>query len=289
MDLPRVFILAALLGQTACSSLFFFPGRQMERTPGDLGVDYEDVLFESGDGITLHGWYLPARGTSRGTVLFLHGNAENISTHLFSVVWLPWKGFDVFLFDYRGYGRSAGRPSLSGVREDFDAALRWLLGRRPAGDRGVVVLGQSIGGAIAVYGVAHSEARDHILGLVVESAPSSYRGIAREKLAAFSLTWPFQWPLSLAFSDRYSPLGAIGEVAPIPVLIIHGDRDPIVPLHHGERLFEAAAPPKEFWLVEGGAHIQAFAVEAFRQRLADHLDGLYGSSAPGAPQPAPPP
>lgn len=275
MTCRRLVLFGLLLSLTACSSLLFHPSRTMARTPAQLGLAYQDVYFDSTDGLRLHGWYLPARGRPIGTVLFLHGNAENISTHIFNVAWLPAKGFNVFLFDYRGYGLSQGSPSLAGVHQDFNAALHWLLKKPFAARRGVVVFGQSLGAGIGIYGVAHSDAKAHIRAVVAESALSSYRDIAREKLASFFLTWPFQWPLSLTLSDKYSPIYAIKDIKTIPILIIHGDRDPIIPLHHGERLYRAAVAPKQFWLVKGGGHIQAFTRPVLRQRFVDYLTDLY--------------
>lgn len=264
-----------LLSQAACSGLLFHPSAIMERTPDQLGLIYKDVYFKTQDGVKLHGWYLPAAGKPVGSILFVHGNAENISTHIFSVAWLPAEGYNVFMFDYRGYGLSQGSPSLPGVHKDFAAALHWLLLRPFAARHGVVVFGQSLGAGIAIYGVAHSDVQEHVRALVAESALSSYRDITREKLADFFLTWPLQWPLSYIMSDKYSPIYAIPKIRHIPILIIHGDHDPIVPLHHGERLFAAANPPKQLWVVKGGGHIQAFTHDEYRRRLVTYLNAIY--------------
>lgn len=259
---------AALLG---CSGVFFQPYRGHVQTPKNLGLAYEDVNFQAGDGTPLHAWFLPAEGKVQGTILFLHGNAENISTHIMSVRWLPAKGFNVFLLDYRGYGASGGVATLPGVQDDMDAALRHLLARNDVDPDRVVVLGQSLGGAIAIYNVAHSPYRRHIRALAVESAFASYREIAREKLAAFWLTWPLQYPLSWTVSDAYSPADAVADISPIPLLIIHGDQDPIVPLKHGQRLYELAREPKQLWLVPRGGHIQAFQSQIYRDRFVAYL------------------
>lgn len=259
---------AALLG---CSGVFFQPYRGHVQTPKNLGMAYEDVNFQAGDGTPLHAWFLPAEGRVQGTILFLHGNAENISTHIMSVRWLPARGFNVFLLDYRGYGASGGVATLSGVQDDMDAALRHLLARKDVDPDRVVVLGQSLGGAIAIYNVAHSPYRRHIRALAVESAFASYREITREKLAAFWLTWPLQWPLSWTVSDAYNPSAAVAGVSPIPLLIIHGDRDSIVPMHHGQELYDLAREPKQIWIVPGGGHIQAFQSQIYRDRFVAYL------------------
>lgn len=264
-------LLAFSLGLTGCSNVFFFPYREHVQTPEQLGLKYEDVYFNASDGTRLHGWFLPAPGGALGTILFLHGNAENVSTHIMSVRWLPERGFSVFLLDYRGYGASEGRPTLAGVQDDVESALKMLI-VRPGVDAGrLVVFGQSLGGSIAIYNVAHSPYRRHIRALVVESAFSSHRRITREKLSDFWLTWPLQYPLSWMVSDKYSPSAAVADISPIPLLVIHGDQDPIVPLHHGQRLFELAREPKQLWIVPGGGHIQAFQWQSYRDRFVEYL------------------
>lgn len=276
----RRLLLIGLLsvGLLGCNGVFFIPYRAHVQTPKQLGLAYEDVYFQVGDGTLLHAWFLPAESKALGTILFLHGNAENISTHIMSVRWLPARGFNVFLLDYRGYGASSGAASLSGVQDDMNAALRTLLTRNDVNPDRVVVFGQSLGGAIAVYNVAHSPYRRHIRALVVESGFASYRQITREKLAGFWLTWPLQWPLSWTVSDEYSPSAAVAGVSPIPLLIIHGDRDPIVPSHHGQRLYDLAREPKQLWVIPGGGHIQAFQNQIYRDRFVAYLTEVLSES-----------
>ena len=248
----------------------------MVMTPERIGLAYQDVYFPSLDGVRLHAWYLPAEGEAKGTVLFLHGNAENISTHIASVYWLPAQHYNVLLLDYRGYGTSAGDVSLEGSLLDIEAAAAWLASRSEVRAQGMVVLGQSLGASMAVYAVAHSPYRPLIKALIIDSAFSSFRRIAREKLANFWLTWPLQWPLSLTVSDKYSPIYAIGDISPIPILIIHSEHDRIVPVRHAEALYAAARKPKALWLVPEGGHIQALTHEEQRRRLTLYLDGIFG-------------
>lgn len=270
-------LLLSLLG---CSNAFFFPYREHVQTPGQLGLAYEDVYFDANDGTRLHGWFLPAQGRALATILFLHGNAENISTHIMSVRWLPTRGFNVFLLDYRGYGVSAGEPTLTGVQDDVESALRMLVGRPGLDANRIVVFGQSLGGAIALYRVAHTAYRGHIRAVVVESAFIDYRQITREKLSDFWLTWPLQWPLSWTISGEYNPSRAVADISPIPLLIIHGDQDLIVPLHHGQRLFELAREPKQLWIVPDGGHIQAFQKSEYRDRFVTYLTEILSTAPP---------
>lgn len=240
------------------------------RTPHDVGLAYRDVVLRTEAGLALHAWWLPAAAPACGTVLFLHGNAENISTHLAAVYWLPARGFNVLLLDYRGYGASEGSPSLSGLQEDIATAVRHLATRPGIDSRRLVLFGQSLGGAAAVTYTARSPYRGHIRALVADSAFSSYRGIVREKLGSSWLTWPFQW-LAWTVSDDLSPIAAVDEVSPIPLLLVHGERDTIVPAAHSQRLYAAAREPKQLWLVDDAGHIATFGTERWRQRLLSYL------------------
>lgn len=267
-----LFILILSVSLSACTGVFFQPQQTQYLTPDKIGLVYEDVYFHSSDGVKLHGWWLPSKGQAKGTVLFFHGNAENISTHIGNVYWLPAQNYNVFLPDYRGYGNSEGVPTLEGVQDDINSAMKYLLQRKDVDTERIVILAQSLGGALAIYNVAHSPYRAKIKALISESAFSDYRNLTREKLASFWLSWPLQWPLSFLIDNDYSPLEAVSHISPIPLLIIHGDKDNVVPLAHGKILFEAAAPPKEMWIVPEGGHIEALKHEKYRKMLIEYLD-----------------
>jgi hypothetical protein len=218
----------------------------------------------------LHGWFFRAT-EAKGSILVLHGNAQNLGTHINSVLWLVPAGFNVFIFDYRGYGNSEGKPSLDGVHKDAEAALETLLSLPGVDQTRVFILGQSIGGPIAIYLVATTLHRKNIRALIVESAFASYRQIAREKMNKVWLSWPFQYPFSYLFSDKYSAIRWIGKIAPIPILILHGVDDAVVPMHHGKLLFDAAMQPKDFWITQTPGHISSFAVPRVRDDLVRYL------------------
>jgi len=263
-----------LLGLSGCTGFFFQPMKEHVADPQRFGFAYEDVDFTSRDGARLHGWLFPAAGRRVGSILFLHGNAENISTHFANVVWLTEAGFDAFVIDYRGYGRSEGVPDLDGLHLDAAAALDWLLAMPSVKADEVIVFGQSLGGAIALETVANSSRKNDLAGLVVEGAFSGYRAIAREKLASFWLTSLLRWPIGLTINNRYDPKKAAAALSPTPVLIVHGQTDDVVPPHHGEILFEAAAEPKTIWQPKEAGHIAAFSTLSMRKRLVDYLNGL---------------
>lgn len=269
-----VFLLFVLVGLEACSGFFFMPMKQHVRTPDQIKLEYENVWFKSVDGLDLHAWFLPAQGESKGSVFFLHGNAENISTHIGSVYWLPREGFNVFLFDYRGYGKSAGIPTFAGAISDAESALAMLLDRKDIDPDKVVVFGQSLGGSIAVNAVAKSAYRQNIKALIIESAFADYHMITRDVLARFWLTWPFQWPLSFLIDNGFSPLQVVADVAPIPLLIIHSEKDQIVPYGHGQQLYNAAAERKQIWIVPSARHIEATKDLKLRSHLVDYMESV---------------
>jgi uncharacterized protein len=260
------------LALSGCSGMFLWPEKILIRDPSALTLAFADVRFASADGTVLHGWYLRAAGTPRGTVLFFHGNAENISTHLGFVHWLPDAGYNVMLWDYRGFGRSGGYAHLGALHEDAQAALAWLVQRSDFDREHLVLYGQSLGGSVAIRTAVESAERRHIRAVISESTFSSYRRIAREKLDMLWLTWPFQWPLSFLFGNGYAADKVVERVSPIPLLIVHGDADPVVPFAHGERLYARAREPKEFWRMEGANHISSFSTPPARARLAAWME-----------------
>ena len=277
-------ILLFALALGACTPVFFQPHNVIVSTPGLYGIDYQPVELRAADGTALFAWFMPARGEARATVLYLHGNAENISAHFANVAWLPAAGFNVLALDYRGYGGSEGRPSLGGVQLDIDAAMRALLERPDVDPDRIIVFGQSLGGALAIHYVAHSAYRSHICAVIADSAFADYRLVAREKMADLFLTWPFQWLPNFTIDNDYSPIASVHALSPIPLLLIHGARDGIVPPHHSQLLFEAAQAPKDFWSIPDSGHIQALRSSSVRKRLTEFLVQHSVARLPEAPK-----
>ncbi|HVR69813.1 MAG TPA: alpha/beta hydrolase [Vicinamibacteria bacterium] len=232
-------------------ALLYFPSRRFDDAPARHGLAHEDALLRTADGESLHGWWFAARAAPRlGHLVHFHGNAGNISHRLAEAVALTAAGFDVLLFDYRGYGRSTGRPHEEGLYRDARAAVDWVA-RRPGVDPSrAFYLGESLGGAVALELALERPPR----GLVLQSTFTGLRDMARE-----------HYPLVPAFlvPDGYPSLRRIAQLR-APLLVIHGGRDEIVPFVHGQRLFAAAPEPKRFHPVTGAGHNDLLAVMGAR-------------------------
>ncbi|MDP8299693.1 MAG: alpha/beta hydrolase [Candidatus Tantalella remota] len=226
-------------------SNLFFPTASMEETPQAAGLEYEDVYFSSSDGTSLNGWFIPQVDKPRGTILFCHGNAGNISHRLEIITMLYRLGFNVFIFDYRGYGKSKGRPSEKGTYEDGYAAYEYLVSRDDVDKKKILFYGKSLGGAIAV----EVASRTDVPAVIIDSTFTSTTDMAKE-------IYPFL-PMSVVITIKYDTLSKMGGLK-VPVLVIHSSEDDIVPYHHGKMLFEASIEPKSFLNLRGGHNDSVF-------------------------------
>ena len=252
-----VFVCWAFLKYVEWKSIFF-PMKSVELTPGYMGLFYEDINFKTSDGLELNGWFIPAK-ESRVTLLFCHGNAGNIGHRVESIDIFNGIGFNTFIFDYRGYGKSHGFPSEKGIYLDALAAYDYLTKQRGIDENSIVIYGKSLGGAAAIDLARKVEHR----ALIVESAFSSMTDMARE-------VYPFL-PVRIMISAKYNSISKIPYVG-TPKLIIHSQDDEIVPYKLGEKLFKAAGEPKEFYKMRGG-HNEAFlfAKEEFKSAIRAFL------------------
>ncbi len=265
-----VLLAAGMLG--GCTHLFFQPTRHIHSDPAELGLKYEAIKFESSDGTPLTGMFFPPEGEPRATIVHFHGNAQNMTSHYPYSAWLAREGYNVFIFDYRGYGASGGKANLDGVVMDGNSALKHALKLPGASPDRMIVLGQSLGGAVAVAAAAGSGLKP--AALVLEGTFHSYRGVGAAVLKERWLTWPFSWIPKLGVSGRHSPADNIGGLD-CPKVFIHSEKDTTVPYSQGRKLFDAAPEPKVFWTTPSG-HIDAFGAHGpeFRPRLLEFLKSL---------------
>lgn len=271
--LTMILVCFSLVG---CGHLFYWPEAGLRGTPDQLDMSYRDVFLENNKEQVLHGWWLDARlegdQQPRGVIYFLHGNAENISTHFAALSWITRHEWHLFILDYRGFGLSEGSPSIAGVHHDAYIGLQWALAESQALSLPLVVVGQSVGGATALTLVALAEEGNQVSGLVIDSAFSGYRRIAREKLSESWITWPFQYLLSWTITDRYSPERHLQDLPEIPLLFLHSCGDPIIPCSHSQRLYHVAQEPKDYWQDEQAGHIRMLMQRNWRQKLLEWLE-----------------
>ena len=244
------------------SRLVYFPniaGTDPAANPSRLGLSYEEVDFSSTDGVRLHGWFIPAPA-ARGVLLFFHGNAGNITHRLDSIAIFNRLGLSVFIFDYRGFGQSSGRPTEQGTYDDAEAAWHYLTAQRRVAPADIVIFGRSLGASIGAWLAARTAPR----ALILESAFTSAPDVAAR----------YYWflPVRALARIRYDTDAYLRQVA-APVLVIHSADDEIIPVEHGQQLFAAAGEPKSFLELWGG-HNQGFLLSepVYSNGLGEFLD-----------------
>ncbi len=242
------------------SGLIYYPniaGRDLAYTPERYRLAYEDVELVTGDGIRLHGWFVPS-DNARGTLLFFHGNAGNISHRLDSIVIFHRLNLNVFIIDYRGYGQSDGEVTEAGTYLDAEAAWNYLVETRGIDPGEIVVFGRSLGGSIAAW-LAQQR---HPAGLILESTFSSVPSMA-QRLYPFL---PVKWLARFSYDTR-----AYVSRITSPVLVMHSPQDDIIPYAEGRLVFDAAPADKQFLDIRGG-HNDGFL--AAGQAYIDGIDSF---------------
>lgn len=214
----------------------YFPQKDISVTPKAFGIGFEEINFRTRDGVSLSGWFVPCT-RPKASVLFCHGNAGNVSALLDVIKTYHRAGYEVLVFDYRGYGKSEGKPDEKGTYEDVYAAWSWLVskGRRP---ENIIVSGQSLGGAVAAW----LASKENCGALVLESVFSSINDLGAE-------VYPFI-PVRLLSKFGYDTAKYVKSVK-CPVLVVHSRCDEMVPFKHGKKIYESANEPKEFLEIKG--------------------------------------
>lgn len=248
--LRALFFVALFTLPTACrieDGLIFHPTPTLTRTPRHVGLEFEDIFFTARDGERLNGWFIP-HPEARSTLVWFHGNAGNISDRVDNIKLLHDKvKVNIFIFDYRGYGLSGGRPSESGTYLDGAAALDLLHKKFGADPMKMILFGRSMGAAVA----AEMATRFDSQGLILESPFISIAEMARVLV-------PFL-PIGSLLRTRYDVAAKVKNIK-VPLLVLHGERDDIVPFNQGKAVFEAAQVPKRFFTIPGAGHNDTYIV-----------------------------
>ncbi len=234
----------------------YFPTRRIEITPEDVGLHYEDVFFETEDGLKLHGWFIPSN--SKRVLIFCHGNGGNISHRIELISILHNIGLNVFIFDYRGYGKNPGITTEKGTILDALGAYEYIrkLGTEP---ECIILYGRSLGANIVIELASMVDAGI----LISEGGFTSVMDVAKD---IYRIR-----PPGFLIHNKYNALDKISNVT-IPTLIIHGRNDEFIPIKHGERLYKAAKEPKEFFEIKGG-HNDGFIVtgEEYKVKIENFI------------------
>ncbi|WP_455211129.1 alpha/beta hydrolase [Kaarinaea lacus] len=258
--------LLLILVLTQCSMVYYpnLPSRELTAHPGQIGLTYESVHFSTEDQQQLHGWYIAATNEN-DVLLFFHGNAGNISHRLDSIRIFHQLGLSVFIFDYRGYGKSTGKPSEQGTYQDAQAAFNYLVQERKVDSGKLIYFGRSLGGAVASHlAVIHPPK-----ALILESTFTSAPDMASRLFPVFPMRWLTRF--------SYSNIDNIQSIH-CPVLIVHSPEDEIIPYDLGRKLYETANPPKQLLQIHGG-HNEGFIVSGkiYTEGLKDFLTTLTSS------------
>lgn len=272
-----IIILFAILGQ-GCSHVFYQPSPKHFVDPAQFKLKYEDLYFKSSDGTKLNGWFFPAKTKKpKGTIVQFHGNAQNISTHFFSLIWLIEEGYNLFTFDYRGYAKSEGKPSQAGIYLDALAAFdkAWELHEKNGGGK-FVIYGQSTGGAISLRAIPDWKSYDKISLIVMDSAFASYKDIAFDKLTDHWFFVPISPLAFVLVSDGYAADEVFDKITR-PTLVIVGKHDKVVPQKFGKKIYKGIATKEKWlWKLPNGNHINAYHHDnnIYRKKFTDFLDQL---------------
>jgi fermentation-respiration switch protein FrsA (DUF1100 family) len=241
----------------------FFPTPEIIYTPAQTGLKYEEVFFTTDDGQRLNGWFVP--GYTDVTWLWFHGNGGNISHRVDEIAQIHHRlGVNLFIFDYRGYGKSEGVPSERSTYRDARTALAYLQERPDVNPEKIIYFGQSLGAAVAVELAAHQPP----LGLVLVAPFVSLSDMSR-------ILYPQLPAVPWLVRNRYNSLAHLSSIH-CPLLILHGDRDTIVPISQGRKLFNAANEPKQFQVLYGAGHNDTYIAggDIYWDALSEFLDGL---------------
>lgn len=243
-----------------CSHLVYQPSRFQFYDPAKFKLSYEEVHFSSKQGAKLHGWYFPATTKEvKGTIIQFHGNAQNISTHFLSLAWVVYEGYNLFTFDYQGYGASEGKASQEGTYHDALAALE--KGRelnQKSGGKKLVVYGQSLGGIIAARALVDFPHQKEVTLLVQDSTFSSYKKIAFNRISSIWFLWPISPLTFFLISDEYASFKVLDKIR-TPTLVIVGQKDTVIPQKFGKQIYKQLESEKKWlWKLPSGGHIDMF-------------------------------
>lgn len=257
------------------SRYIYYPDKTLDMTPGDVGLKYDDLMLKTEDGESISAWYVPAATNSDSAVTLLdcHGNAGDMGDRVNSVLTFHNMGYNLMIFDYRGYGKSSGKPTEDGTYKDAMAAWNYLVHDRGMPTNRIVVFGRSLGGAVASW-----LARDvNPAALVLESVFTSAPDMA-------AMLYSFL-PSRLLCRFKYDTVDNVRNVK-CPVFVAHSGEDEMIPFEHGQKIFSAAGEPKAFFEMRGGHNAGGLDIHPEYQQILERFIDEHVGKNPGAEKPA---
>lgn len=261
---------------TGCTSLFYLP--RIAKTkfyyPAKVELIQQEIEITPANGVRIHAWWFDSKtNPAKGTVVFFHGNAENLTTHFLALSWLPAEGYNYIIWDYPGYGVSEGEPSPENNAIAAIEVLNWIHVHKDSNP--LIIYGHSLGGNVALKAALEVKDKIPLKAVIIDASFISFRSMAKQKASESWFLWPFQPIAWLIMSDQFAP-EKINELAPVPLLIIHGQKDNVIHPKFGEQIFEKAAEPKQIWRIPDGRHGDTFWSHdrSYRKKLIDYLAAL---------------
>lgn len=274
MKLHFLWIISFSFFLSGCASAFFHPQKAVLTTPDFFELNYTTHKIKTDDNETLFAWELQA-DQPKATIIFLHGNAGNISTHLASIFWLPSRGFNVFTADYRGFGASTGKISVEGTLVDVQAIFDFVLASESLSSVPLIVFGQSMGGSLAITALANYTDQERFALLISDGAFASFEQIAKEVAKRSWISWSFAPFLSNIVERKLDPVANIEQLK-IPLIIMHGDQDKTIGYHHAYSLHSKANEPKELWINYASGHINYLINRQNRDKFVAKIEKVLG-------------
>ena len=258
-DLPMAkFVFAAMAAfmLTGCSSLLYYPTHVKYVNERKLPIPPKEVHFSSAHNKDLVAWFFQSPiKPAKGAIIFFHGNGQNLSAHFSTLYWIVKKGYDLFIFDYPGYGITPGQSTPKNTVEAGLAAVKWVHEKLPRTP--LAVYAQSLGGAVGMRTLEELNGQPPICLLVLESTFDSYHAVARDALASTVWTWIFQPFAYVLISDSWSPKDEMSRLT-MPKIVMHSKQDPVIRYQRGRDVFNDLPEPKVFWEVKGVEHAGGF-------------------------------
>ncbi len=256
MYLKSFIILCGACSLFFCTaSLIYHPTRLHYSDPRLFRLSYKEQFFFGVDKNLIHSWYFPSLAKKpKATIIQFHGNSQNLTAQYLNLIWLVREGYNLFTFDYRGYGQSEGSPNTKKIIADTILLVKELQEQNQKKKTPLILYGQSLGSIIVIHTFIGLKENKYIAGIVLEGGFDSFQNLGR-KIINQAVSPPFGLLSYVFLSDYHATTNLIAKLSPLPILIIHGKHDMIVPISFGKKLYSLSHSPRDLLIVPNGKHL----------------------------------